>query len=195
MTDSQKRGGEKREKLVAGAAEMLYRHGVEATTLARVAEASGVPAGNLYYYFKTKDDLVRAVIDAQAAQVRAMLAALDGRSGDPVVRLTGLVRRWEDMRDVVARHGCPLGSLVSELDHRDDGLDVEAARPISRILDWAEQQFAALGADRPRPLAITLFAGIQGGALLANALRDPEAMSVEVRHLEAWLESGTGLCK
>ncbi|TQS46275.1 TetR/AcrR family transcriptional regulator [Cryptosporangium phraense] len=183
MTDS----ANKRAKLVGGAAEMLYRQGVEATTLAHVAEASGVPVGNIYYYFKTKDDLVRAVIAAQLDQVGEMLTALDGRSTHPAQRLTGLLRRWDDMSDVVARFGCPLGSLVSELGRRDDGLDAEATGPIARILDWAEQQFAALDSPQPRADAVALFAGIQGGAVLANALRDPDVMRAQVRRLERTL--------
>jgi TetR/AcrR family transcriptional repressor of nem operon len=177
----------KRERLVAGAAELLHRQGAGPTTLADVAQASGVPVGNIYYYFKTKDDLVRAVLAAQVEQVEAMLTGLEPLP-QPQDRLVGLVRRWDEMRDVVARYGCPFGTLASELDRRDDGLDTEAAQPIERILDWAGQQFALLGQARPRDLALTLFAGIQGGALLAAALRDPDVMTGQVRQLEAWID-------
>jgi TetR/AcrR family transcriptional regulator, transcriptional repressor for nem operon len=192
MTDSDTptraapRRGDKRTRLVAGAAELLHQQGVGPTTLAHVAEASGVPLGNIYYYFKTKDDLVRAVISTQVEQVDAMLAELGALPGPPD-RLIGLVRRWDVMRDVVARYGCPFGALASELDRRDDGLDTEAAKPISRILDWIEQQFAQLGLAQPRDLAVTLFAGVQGGALLAAALRDPDIMTGQVRQLEDWI--------
>ena len=41
----------KRDRLVTGARETIYRHGVEATTIADIAEASDVPVGNVYYYF------------------------------------------------------------------------------------------------------------------------------------------------
>ena len=72
MTDSSvhDRGG-KRERLVASAGDLLHRQGVMATTLAQVAEAADVPPGNVYYYFKTKDDLVRAVIDRDVAPASA----------------------------------------------------------------------------------------------------------------------------
>jgi TetR/AcrR family transcriptional repressor of nem operon len=180
------RGG-KRDRLVAGAAELLHRNGVAATSLADIAHAADVPVGNVYYYFKTKDDLVRAVIGAQADQVSEMLAELDTLP-EPADRIKALVRRWEEMRDVVARHGCPFGSLTSELDRRDDGLDVEAAEPIRRILAWTEDQLRHLTSADTRELAITLFAGVQGGALLAAALRDPGVMTGQVRHLERWID-------
>lgn len=189
MTDSRidDRGG-KRERLVTAAGDLLHRQGVQATTLAQVADAADVPPGNVYYYFKAKDDLVRAVIESRAEQVRALLASLQARR-TPVARLKALAHQWAEMRDLVARYGCPFGTLAAELDRREDGLDREAAKPISLILDWAEDQFHQLGRRDAREMAISLFSGVQGGALLANALRDPDLMTGQVRHLERWLDS------
>jgi TetR/AcrR family transcriptional repressor of nem operon len=188
MTDSTAGRGGKRERLVASAGELLHRKGVGATTLADIAQAAAVPAGNVYYYFKTKDDLVRAVIDAQTDQVDAMLASFDALP-QPAERLKALVRRWEQMREVVARYGCPFGTLASELDRRDDGLDVAAAGPIQHILEWAEIQIRQMGQRDARGLATALFAGVQGGALLASALRDPDLMSGQVRRLERCIDA------
>jgi TetR/AcrR family transcriptional repressor of nem operon len=189
MTDSTvpDRAG-KRERLVAGAGDLLHRQGVSATTLAHVAAAAEVPLGNVYYYFKTKDDLVRAVIDARTDQVRAMLAALQVRRS-PGARVKALAHNWVEMRELVARYGCPFGTLAAELDRRDDGLDQEAAKPIELILDWAEDQFRQMGRRDARELAIAFFAGVQGAALLANALRDPHIVTGHVRHLERWIDS------
>lgn len=193
MTDSaaaapQRHRGGKRDRLVASAAELLHRKGVGATTLADIAHAADVPVGNVYYYFKTKDDLVRAVIGAQTDQVEEMLTAFEALP-QPADRLKALVRRWEQMREVIARYGCPFGTLVSELDRRDDGLDIEAAEPIRRILAWAENQIRSLGRRDAGELATTLFAGVQGGALLAGTLRDPSLMSGQVRRLEKWIDT------
>ncbi len=46
----------------------MYRQGATATTLADIAQAADVPLGNVYYYFKTKDDLIRAVVQAEPDQ-------------------------------------------------------------------------------------------------------------------------------
>jgi AcrR family transcriptional regulator len=191
MTDSTvaDRGG-KRERLVASAGDLLHRQGALATTLAQVAEAADVPAGNVYYYFKTKDDLIRAVIDARCDQVRAMLGTLQSRRG-PAARLKALTHQWTQMADLVARYGCPFGTLAAELDRRDDGLDREAAAPIGLIIDWAEDQFRQLSRRDARDLAIHLFAGVQGAALLANAFRNPQLMTSQVRHLERWIDALT----
>lgn len=181
-----KRG--KRERLVASASDLLHRNGVQATTLAQVADAAEVPPGNVYYYFKTKDDLVRAVIDARTAQARELLAVFE-QEPTPVGRLKALAQEWAAMAEIAARYGCPFGTLASELDRRDDGLDRAAAEPMAAIIDWAEARFGELGRADARDLALTLFAGVQGGALLASAFRDPEIMTGRVRHLEEWLDT------
>ena len=188
-TDRPPRGG-KRDRLVASAGELLHRNGVGATTLADIAQAADVPVGNVYYYFKTKDDLVRAVIHTQNDQVQTMLTELETLP-QPADRLKALARRWEQMREVVARYGCPFGTLATELDRRADGLDREAAEPIQHILDWTEHQIRHLSPGDAHELAITLFAAIQGGALLANTMRDPDIMSSQVRHLERWIDTLT----
>jgi AcrR family transcriptional regulator len=166
----------------------MHRQGVSATSLAAVAQQANVPLGNVYYYFKSKDDLVRAVLAAQTEQVTAMSEEL-GLLPGPVERLKALVSRWDQMRDVVARYGCPFGSLTSELDRRDDGLDRDAAEPMRRLLRWATDQFQELGCANPDDLATTLLAGIQGSALLAATLRDPHLLTTQVSQLHDWIDA------
>jgi len=67
----------KRDRLVAGARETIYRQGFEATTIADIAAASDVPVGNVYYYFKSKDELVAAAIDSYAQDSRERLSQLE----------------------------------------------------------------------------------------------------------------------
>ena len=189
MTDSaaEDRPG-KRVRLTASATELLHRQGVERTTLAEIAEAADVPPGNVYYYFKSKDDLIRAAIESRAEDVDRLLASLDRRSS-PAARLKALTRSWADVDELVIENGCPIGSLCSELNKQGDGLDREAAELFKRMIDWTEGQFRELGRKDARELAITLFANVQGAALLANTFRDPQLMRRQVRRLERWIDS------
>jgi TetR/AcrR family transcriptional regulator, transcriptional repressor for nem operon len=61
--ESARRPG-KRDRLIAAAARLLHEQGVERTTLAEIAQLAEVPAGNVYYYFKTKDEVIAAVVEA-----------------------------------------------------------------------------------------------------------------------------------
>jgi TetR/AcrR family transcriptional regulator, transcriptional repressor for nem operon len=178
----------KRERLVAGAREVIHRQGVEKTTIADMAHAAEVPLGNVYYYFKTKDELVAAAIDGHLHDIHSMLSSLD-RHRTPQARLKALIRALTDQRELAARYGCPLGTLCSELDKRTDGLDRACAQLLEAPIDWAEEQFRQMGRRDARDLAVALFASYQGIALLTNTFRDPDLMSREARRLERWIDS------
>jgi TetR/AcrR family transcriptional regulator, transcriptional repressor for nem operon len=89
----------------------------------------------------------------------------------------------------VAEHGCPLGTLCSELNKEGRGLDREAATLFELIIDWAEGQFREMGQRDARELATALIAGVQGAALLSNTFQDPKLMRRQVRRLERWIDS------
>ncbi len=178
----------KRERLVAATRRVLHEQGVERSTLADIAGAAGVPVGNVYYYFKTKDELVAAAIDAHAEDIQRILASLDHHRS-PKARLKAFVRMLVEQRDLTARYGCPQGSLCSELDKRDDGLNRSCAVLVRLPIDWAERQFQSMGRRDARDLAIALIASYQGIALLTNTLRDPELMTREGKRLERWIDS------
>jgi TetR/AcrR family transcriptional regulator, transcriptional repressor for nem operon len=189
MTDSaQPASADKRDRLVSGARRVFHEQGVEKTTIADIAQAAGVPLGNVYYYFKTKDDIVAAVIGSHIAEVQARLAALD-RHRTPKARLKAFIRMLMGQRELAAEYGCPQGTLCSELDKRQDGLAQAAARMIQISLAWSEQQFRAMGRRDARELAVALIAAYQGVALIANSLRDPDVMAREGRRLERWIDS------
>jgi TetR/AcrR family transcriptional regulator, transcriptional repressor for nem operon len=179
---------DKRQRLVAGAREVIHHQGVEKTTIADIAQAADVPVGNVYYYFKTKDELVAAAVDSRAGDVRALLESLEG-GRSPKARLRALVRELTAQRELAARYGCPLGSLCSELDKRTDGLDTTCAQLLELPIDWAEQQFRLMGRRDARDLAVALIAAYQGIALLTNTFRDPDLMARESRRLERWIDS------
>ena len=178
----------KRERLVEGARRMLHEQGVHATTLADIAEVANVPVGNVFYYFKTKDELVEAVIDAHVRDIQTMLVELELHRG-PRERLKALAHTWIDQADRVAQYGCPLGSLCQELDKHDDDLSLKAARLISLSVDWAEGQFRLMGRSDAHDLAIALIAAFQGTSLLTNTFRDPEIMIRQSRRIEHWIDS------
>src|SRR5215469_17451154 len=181
-------GRGKRFRLAAAATETIYARGVERTTLADIAAAAGIPLGNVYYYFKTKNDLVRAVVEAHLSDARAMLAAVESAHDDPRERLKSLFASFAGQGEQIARYGCPQGSLCTELDKLPDGPG-PAAELLKVPIDWAERQFSALGRADARDLAIEVIARYQGSALLASTLRDPGLLARESARVAAWLDT------
>src|SRR6516164_253657 len=62
------------------ATRITYRHGLRNAALAEIAKAAKVPLGNVYYYFKTKNEIGNAIIDLRVWRLRAA-AATAGQTG------------------------------------------------------------------------------------------------------------------
>lgn len=177
----------KRQRLIDSARELIHEQGVQRTTLAQIAERADVPAGNVYYYYKTRDELVHAVIESRLDMIRGLLGRLDRRSA-PKARLKALAASWTEAAPEVKEHGCPVGSLACELSKDDNALSADGARMMREILDWMERQFRELGRRDAPALAVTMLASIQGAALLANTLRDEDLMHREIRRIRRWVD-------
>jgi AcrR family transcriptional regulator len=183
------RQGGKRERLVTAACELLHQQGIETTTLAEIAQQAGVPTGNVYYYFKTKDEIIEAAIDARVREVRAMTAALEARHRTPKRRLKALVDAFVQQGESIAQYGCPIGSLCSELHKRPGDSDPAAARLMRVPIEWAEAQFRLMGRADAQELAFDLIASYEGTALLTHTFRDPQLLTREARRLQRWIDS------
>jgi AcrR family transcriptional regulator len=181
-------GAGKRERLIDSAKTLIHEQGVHATTLAEVAAHASIPPGNVYYYFKTKEELVRAVVDDYVGVADTMLAEI-GRLRSPAARLKSLTRSWLEVANTVADHGCPVGSLCAELNKCEGPLSTAGAEILGRVTTWAEGQFRELGRRDAADLAIALLSGIQGSALLANTFHDAKIMARQARYLEKWIDS------
>lgn len=180
---------DKRDRLVSAASELLHRQGVERTTLADIANAADVRLGNVYYYFRTKDDIIAAVVRAHVDQLGAAFAELERGHRSPRARLKALVGSVAEQAGSVARFGCPYGTLCSELVKRGDGVRPLAARLMQSLLGWAEQQFRDMGRRDADDLAIEFVAAYQGTAVLTSSLGQPELMARQARRLESWIDA------
>ncbi|MFC9471196.1 TetR/AcrR family transcriptional regulator [Nocardia sp. NPDC055002] len=177
----------KRERLVQAAMRVFYEQGIEKTTIADIAREADVPVGNVYYYFKTKDQFIAAVIELHAQVLSGAVTELAELPG-PAEKLKAMVRSWVEQREMAARFGCPTGSLAAELDKREDAFGGQPARVIGLLVEWAREQFAGLGRTDAAELAVAFVAAYQGISLLTNTFRDPQLMVTEGARLERWID-------
>src|SRR5579872_151993 len=103
-----------RTKLIRAARKTAFQHGFARTSIADIAKESGVPLGNVYYYFKTKEAIGEAIIEDRFAQLRDERHSWEER-GSPKERLCAFVDSVRAKKDNLARGGCSIGTLCSEL--------------------------------------------------------------------------------
>jgi TetR/AcrR family transcriptional regulator, transcriptional repressor for nem operon len=189
------KGRATRNRVLDAAAELVYEHGVAATTLDDVRAAANVSKGQLYHYFADKDDLVHAVIDRTIQQVLdAQPRLLD------LSTWTAIAAWFDDLVQLqVDRHatgGCPIGSLAGELAETDEQARTELAAGFDRweapLREGLGQMQAddklAPGAD-PARLATATLAAIQGGLVLTQTRRDPQQLRIALDAAYAHLRS------
>jgi AcrR family transcriptional regulator len=178
-----------RDRLVAAADGMVHVQGFKHTSLADIARAAGVPLGNVYYYFKTKEDIGQAVIARRAGHYCGLCEQWE-QLADPRARLRAFIQMTIDNRELLARSGCPIGSLCQEL-HKEGGpLAERAGAMFTVLLAWLAAQFHLLGkGDESSDLALHLLSALEGASLLTHTFRSPDLMLRETTRLQNWLAS------
>lgn len=181
---------DKKQRLTAAATTLTLTHGFERTSIADIAQAADVPSGSVYYYFKTKDDVGRAIIDALLSENRALIAGWDTATG-PRERLVAYIDSSAEVSDSLAEYGSPVTVLTADLRRHSDELGTAASAVMQELIDWAAGQFEQLGfsSEAAAARAMHLVAGFEGGAALSHTLGTPTPIDREAAHLRRWVES------
>jgi len=178
----------KKERLVTAASELFHQHGIGQTSIAQIAERADVPLGNVYYYFKTKEELALEVMKERKNYIISFCRELDETQGNPQDRLISVLRFYDKIREDFAKYGCPIGCIVQESKSSEDVVAKAAANYFSEFLNWSERQFASMGhARKSRDLAVSFLARIQGIGVVAKAFGDSKLISHEIKELEDWV--------
>lgn len=179
-----------RRLIVEAADRLFYEHGYGATSFADIAAATGLSRGNFYYHFRTKDQILNAVIDARAAGTRDMIAGWEADSHNPRDRIRSFAHILVRNQHAIMAFGCPLGTLSDELAKLDHPAKSAAAQLFLLFRSWLAGQFRALDcADESDALAVHVLMRSQGIATLATAFRDPAMVERELADLDGWLDT------
>lgn len=181
-----------RERIVSGADRLFYEGGYERTSFAVIAGEVGISRGNFHYHFKTKDDILTAVIDRRRHETEALLAVWKEGGAGPTDRIGRFIDIVLTNQGDIMRFGCPVGSLASELAKIGHTHLDESSLIFELFRGWLREQFEDLGlAYRADQLALHLLARSQGVAVLANVYKDPDFIAREAALMHGWLASLT----
>ncbi|MET3600184.1 TetR/AcrR family transcriptional regulator [Martelella mangrovi] len=177
-----------RNLIVEKAEALFYEGGFEATSFADIASAVGISRGNFYHHFKSKDDILDAVISRRLETTRAMLERWEAEDGEPRRRIRAFIHILISNRAKIMLHGCPVGTLCSELAKLDHHLMSRATEIFMLFRNWLARAFSDLGAgDRSDDLALQVLTWSQGVAVMASAFRDETYIRKEVAGMDDWL--------
>jgi len=184
-----------RDRIIDAALYLFWLRGYAATGIAEILGRAKANAGSFYHFFKTKEELLLAVLDLYARSlmpvvVGPVLAEID----DPIERVFGILAFYR--RNLIATgctYGCPIGRLALEIPE-------EQFRVHKRLADnfdgWTAAVRDCLEKARDRFPADTDFSTLakfvltvmEGGVMQARAHRAIEPFDVSVVHLRQYFQ-------
>jgi len=181
-----------RAHIVDAADHLFYRQGYAHTSFSDIADDVQISRGNFYYHFKTKDEILAAVIEARLAGTQRMLDRWEAEGKTPAERIRSFIHLLVANRADIKRYGCPVGTLTTELAKLNHASHGEANKLFTLFRTWLRRQFIALGCTQDADaLAMHLLARSQGIATLANAFHDDKFIRHEVALMHDWLKQYT----
>ncbi len=163
-----------RERLANAAAALFWTNGYAGTSLADIARQSGVPVGNIYYYFKTKAAIAEAVGEILRDQMGEALETIAVEEKKPGRRLVALFRLFAAANMARTRTGCPIAAACRSFAQEAPEAANIAARAFMLAERWIADNLVAAGQaekDAAEKAGLWL-AQWQGGIALAHALKD-----------------------
>jgi len=160
-------GSETRAEILKVAFDLFTERGFEGTSIRDISEELGFTKSSLYYYFSSKEEIVRALLDSRRLEIDDLIAWVDEQpSGPDLLRRAAL--RWVDSTGKERIQGMRFAhanrpvmqKLASEGDDRRNWFGVLVDRVIPGDASMAERLRAQMAFDT---ISAALFAA-QGTA-------------------------------
>jgi TetR/AcrR family transcriptional repressor of nem operon len=183
-----------RQRLVLAARKLFYEQGYEGTSMQQILSEAAVNSGSLYYYFKSKEDLLLAVLDFYTDALHPILLdPIWASVVDPIERVFALMAGYREM--LVGSGftaGCPIGNLALEMSERSEharckiALNFEGWRAAVRqcFFDAEMQRCANVDCDK---LATLVLSVMEGGVMLARTHRRIEPFDDSIAMLRDYV--------
>jgi TetR/AcrR family transcriptional repressor of nem operon len=183
-----------REHILDAAGRLIHLRGFHNTSVDDILRESGVGKGNLYYYFKSKDELGYAALDRTLERIREdVLERVFATGLDPWAQLEMFLEfPMERVRRDGCTGGCPLGNLAMEMSDVHEGFRTRLSLAFGQLQSQLEatlerarlQDTLRPGTDISR-LAHFILAGLEGAFMMGKLHRNADLMANVLDDLKA----------
>lgn len=182
--------GSKKERLIDSATQLFHTKGISNTSLQHIAGEAEVPIGNVYYYFKTKEEMGIAAAKKRMHDLEERLKAYDANHQKPLDRMIESLKFYEEVKEPFMKYGCPAAVVCQERLSEDCNIGKEFAKLFDKAIEWYSQKFQEAGysEDESDKQALQIQIRIQGAGIMAKVKNDCQIISNEVVNLIKWLQ-------
>lgn len=165
-----------RDRLIKAARELFWVQGYEATSVAEILKKAEVNSGSLYYFFKSKEELLWAVLDRYKEILwPEVIEPAFARVSDPIERIFAILEgyRW-GLAYTVCTGGCPIGNLAIEVGDHHPSARQKIAENFDGWCGWIRQCLDEAAGRLPAEcnrgqLAQFVLTVMEGGVMQARA--------------------------
>lgn len=175
--------------MVLGAADLIGRTGVAATSFGAVLEHSGASRGSIYHHFPGgKSQLVVEAVEFAGNYLYERMESVSGSVGDTIAGIGDIWRQFLLVNDY--EWSCPVLAAGTARTVEPDAADVAAA-VFARWRELIAQRLVDEGitADRAPALATLMISAIEGAVGVCRSTRSVEPLDQVVAELQALVRS------
>ena len=144
-----------RERILDTAYELFSRHGIRAVGIDTIIQRSGVAKMTVYRHFRSKDELVLAVLERREQRwtQKWLQAEVSARATDPVERLLAIFDVFDGWFRKRSFEGCLFVNALLEIDDRKHPIHVASRDQLARIRLFVEGLAREAGVAEPEPFS------------------------------------------
>jgi TetR/AcrR family transcriptional regulator, transcriptional repressor for nem operon len=182
----------RKEELLKQGKLLILSKGYTATTVDAIVEAVGITKGAFYYFFKSKDEFARELLDYNWLPVRHAQEELRSQNIDP---LQHLYQHIDFMVEFVPEHGRLMGIISNELSESHpeiskqmQGFFREWTEYLEEIITLTKAQYGPNSNIVPKNLMEFILMTLEGAPVVSRQL-GTDAVNHAVEHLKAYIQS------
>ena len=182
-----------RERLIEEAARLFHINGYSDTSVAEVLKGAKANSGSLYYFFKSKEDLLLAVIaHYRDALWPTIVQPAFERESDPIERIFAILDGYREFLQATScAQGCPVGNLAIEIGDTSPQARTEVAAVFDAWREWVRKCLEDAGERLPEEidrgqLATLVLTIMEGGVMQARAYRSLAPFDASVAELRRY---------
>jgi len=179
-----------RTHIINTANNLFYHQGFNQTSFTDIAQSAGIPKGNFYHYFKTKEDILEDVIQQRIKNIEKQLHNIEEQTLQPIERIRFFIKALKSNKNGFTQYGCPIGSIITELGKTQMALKTKSRKILELVHHWLSAQFQQSGKQEvaANTLSRHVMIRIQGAIVIAHAYEDNACLIEEIDQLLEWID-------
>lgn len=174
-----------RDKIMSAASHLFCNHGFAATGIDTILARAGTAKATLYNHFKSKEELIAAVLKAEGDTWRSwFFGRLSETRGDARVRMLAVFDVLQEWFADPGFYGCPFINAVAEFDTGNDAVRKAAERHKEHLTTWLRANALELNVPDAAETARSFAVLIDGAIVAAQHSRDA-SFAMTAKHMAA----------